>query len=205
MKARFGPPPVLSSEDLERYYGTLAGFLVTLGPNDFIVETLIKDLVDATWDIARHRRLITLQIESTGRENEKSRAARDAARQQAAKDAGHEHPPETDRATRLADTIDATVPNVDRILDENPKEFLHAKAFRQEMDHLQNLERGLDRAIHRRNDALQALEHYRDNMGLQARRLSEHLLRDQLDRDFADQREDYDLALIERRAARGWQ
>jgi hypothetical protein len=51
-----GPPPILSTEDENLYYETLARFARDIAPTDTITWLLIKDLVDYRIEIARCRR-----------------------------------------------------------------------------------------------------------------------------------------------------
>ena len=52
----FGPPPILSTEDKQLYYATMARFAKDIAPTDTITWLLIKDLVDYRIEIARCRR-----------------------------------------------------------------------------------------------------------------------------------------------------
>ena len=51
-----GPPPVLSNEDPEIYKGMLLHYMNALTPRDFLLQMLIKDLVDADWEALRIKR-----------------------------------------------------------------------------------------------------------------------------------------------------
>jgi hypothetical protein len=57
LKKLFGPPPVLSSEDPKAYYAIFSEMLESAGSSHFIVQMLVKDLADATWEIRRFSRL----------------------------------------------------------------------------------------------------------------------------------------------------
>jgi hypothetical protein len=51
-----GPPPLLSTEDKDLYYATLARFAKDLAPSDLVTWLLIKDLADYRVEIQRCRR-----------------------------------------------------------------------------------------------------------------------------------------------------
>jgi|GEM_PF-4285390 len=51
-----GAPPILSSEDENSYYATLALFAKEIAPSDMITWLMIKDLIDIRLEIARYRR-----------------------------------------------------------------------------------------------------------------------------------------------------
>lgn len=51
-----GPPPLLSTEDADDYFHTLAWFAKDIAPTDTTAWFLIKDLADARFEINRYRR-----------------------------------------------------------------------------------------------------------------------------------------------------
>jgi hypothetical protein len=48
----FGPPPVLSTENIEAYNAMVAYCSNSVKPRDFIEQMLIRDLVHASWEFA---------------------------------------------------------------------------------------------------------------------------------------------------------
>src|SRR5262245_43315705 len=59
----FGPPPVLSTEDIEAYNKIMAEFIELFRPTDTLEQSFIKDLTDATWEMRRYRRHKDLAIQ----------------------------------------------------------------------------------------------------------------------------------------------
>jgi len=63
LKHLFGPPPVLTSEDPDRFDQLLADLMNCFMPEDFLEQTLIWELAVLTWEMARATRHKTLAIE----------------------------------------------------------------------------------------------------------------------------------------------
>src|SRR5215831_10135050 len=78
LRGLFGPPPVLSSEDLRAYDAMFACILKSLKPSDFIEQMLGKDLTDATWEMKRYSRHKALVIERQHREQQELEEAEEA-------------------------------------------------------------------------------------------------------------------------------
>jgi len=57
------PAPVLGGESLKDYNTILSGLMEAVKPDDFIMEILVMDLADWTWEIKRYKRLKTLAVE----------------------------------------------------------------------------------------------------------------------------------------------
>jgi hypothetical protein len=78
IKSIIGPPPVLSTEDAEAYNNMLLYYMKSVGPRDFLIQMLVKDLVDADWESLRFKRHKAWAIERgdrCAREIEGRRAA----------------------------------------------------------------------------------------------------------------------------------
>ncbi len=56
-EAIFGPPPVLMGEDPDAFQALLAQVTAAVGPRDILEQIWVRDVVDATWEIMRLRRL----------------------------------------------------------------------------------------------------------------------------------------------------
>jgi hypothetical protein len=63
LKKLLGPPPILSSEDPKIYDALLAEIIESVGPSHFIVQMLVKNLADVTWEITRISRHKAMVIE----------------------------------------------------------------------------------------------------------------------------------------------
>jgi hypothetical protein len=83
-----GPPPVLSSENLEAYQRLLFGLFETIQPRDTLEQLLVRGLADSFWEILRYTRHKTLSIERKHRQTLEGRAHQ-------------QHAPEFDHAEAL--------------------------------------------------------------------------------------------------------
>jgi hypothetical protein len=80
IKALFGDPPLLSTENPTLYWEMLDRFAAFVEPKDICEWFWTKDIVDLSWEIARLRRYRALLIE---RERESKNAEIDYAREHA--------------------------------------------------------------------------------------------------------------------------
>ena len=53
MKQLFGPPHLLSKEDVSAYYRIMEGYLKALKPTDFILKMLVRDMTDNLGEFAQ--------------------------------------------------------------------------------------------------------------------------------------------------------
>jgi hypothetical protein len=67
IKSIIGPPPVLSTEDAEAYNSMLLYYMKSVEPKDFLLQMLVKDLVDADWESLRIKRHKAWAIERKDR------------------------------------------------------------------------------------------------------------------------------------------
>jgi hypothetical protein len=68
----FENPPLLKTEDPEKYKQWVESFARTIQPTDLMECVLLKDYVELEWDVVRYRRMRTALIEGTAREAFKS-------------------------------------------------------------------------------------------------------------------------------------
>jgi hypothetical protein len=180
LKALFGPPPVLSSESEERYYDIMSRMMTCLSPRDFTEHLLVKDIVDATWEmmrLARHKTLaierkLRIQIAFQARRRESQKEQREEFKRILSGQKGTE----VERASDLVDVIDHTVMDVEKILGRTPQELDHAAALQESIDYQEQLDGPYIEAMARRNDTLEQLERYRDNLGQAASWISDELI-----------------------------
>lgn len=96
IKLLIGEPPVLSSEDPELYNTMLLHYMKSLEPKDFMLQMLVKDLMDADWEALRIKRHKAWAIER------RNRAAREVDARRVEEERGRaleaaEEKPETDK------------------------------------------------------------------------------------------------------------
>jgi hypothetical protein len=63
VKAAFGEPPLLSTEDANIYWAMLDHFAEAVDPKNAIEWIWVKDIADLSWEIARLRRYRAMAIE----------------------------------------------------------------------------------------------------------------------------------------------
>jgi hypothetical protein len=62
-RKQFGPPPVLSTESIEAYNEMMSQLVAVFAPQNFLEQSFVKDLTDATWEVKRYTRYKALVIE----------------------------------------------------------------------------------------------------------------------------------------------
>jgi hypothetical protein len=67
IRALFGDPPLLSTEDPNLYWEMFDRFAESIAPRNIIEWLWVKDIVDLCWEIARLRRYRAQQIENARR------------------------------------------------------------------------------------------------------------------------------------------
>lgn len=178
-----GSAPVLRSEDATHYNQIWENLLKILVPRDFMELLLIRQAQNETWKIMRYTRHQTVGIDRHFRQSlefqvkrkQMQNARREALAQELARKGGK---PQTDleRISDLEDTIDSSVVDVDEILDRLPTEFDHNRALEGGILFEEQLDKLINSAIRRRNDAFEQLELYRQGLGEQWRRISDEII-----------------------------
>jgi hypothetical protein len=57
IRALWGEPPLLATENLDQYYALVIELVREVGPTDCIEWLWVKDIADLTWDVLRYRRM----------------------------------------------------------------------------------------------------------------------------------------------------
>ena len=182
-KALFGPPPVLSSENVEHYHEIWDQLTACLMPNDFMEQLLIRTVVDTTWDAQRYTRQRTLSVERRFRQHlefqvKRSKDIKERRDQQIRHLAEKMGRPESDvaRLIELDEEVVLTIGKVDEILDRIPTELDHARALESAIGYHEQLERLINGALARRDQALAQLEYYREGLGQLLRKESDKII-----------------------------
>jgi hypothetical protein len=173
----FGPPPVLSSEDIASYRETMACFLEEFAPQDFVGQLLIKELTDSHWEVMRHSRHTTLLMERRFRDRLEFQAHRHQNAAQA-KEAPAQPPaaPDGKPATEPQDVLEGLVADVDAILLEPAAARDHLRALEVGLVCYEHLDKLRAAARTRRNNALERIERYRAGLGHSLRRVSDQII-----------------------------
>jgi hypothetical protein len=167
LKDMFGPPPVLSSENIEHYNGLRDRMFSALRPQDTIELFFATMVVNDAWKIIRLYRHQALALERKVCESRKiqtqrkkqisDRKAADAKQ----RDENAEFGPEMAKLIDLDDKIDSLVPDVDEIFERIPTELEHNEAFERGIIFQERLDKLANSASRRMDKAMRNLERYR--------------------------------------------
>lgn len=178
-KRLLGRPIILSTESLEAYEAMLVGFMKSLAPRNFLEQMMIRNLVDAMWDIQRYQRHKTISIERRFQEykahaqkRQKTIDERKASIAKGLADAARVAS-EVDRAELLEGVVDASVSEVDNICDEWPTDVDQSRALEAGLEVQERIDRLLNDAYVRRRRGLEDLEHYRAGLGRYAEEIAQ--------------------------------
>jgi hypothetical protein len=164
----FGQPPVLSgSESIAAYQKTMRLFAECFEPQDFFESTLMKDVTDGTWEVARWRRHKVLWLDRNVRERRKAEAQ---LKELAAKNAGVAYSVAVEKADP------AIKPPGD--CDEPPSELEHNRAIAGTLVQQEKLMKMEMAALAKRNRAIRQLECYRDGLGRRLGAISDEFIAD---------------------------
>ena len=183
LSALFGQPPVLSSEEPKQYEQMWEKLTECLKPSDMMEVLLIKRVQDETWHICRYSRHKALAVERRFRDSlefqlkrrREQKARRQVLAQQLAEKSGR---PLADfaRLVHLEDTIETSVSDVDAILERTPTELDHNRALEASIVFIEQLDKLINSATARRNDALEQLELYQVGLGQRLRQRSDEII-----------------------------
>jgi hypothetical protein len=162
----FGPPPVLSSENLEAYYEMLRRFIECFQPQDFFETVLMKDVTDGTWEAARYSRHKALLLDRRYRDRREAEAKRRKEWTQKKAELAKRVAVSTGEApTAPEEVLDHVVSECDAILLEPATELDHNRILEASLIYFEKLDKGQIIALAKRNKALDQLEWYRDGLG----------------------------------------
>jgi len=201
----FGAAPVLTSESLSEYENRLMYLDDSIRPRGFLMQMLVKDLADVTWEIKRIASHKTMVIEREHQRHEEMEAQR-RQKQRKLQLALAEHLKESqgkeaeqvdeakqadkatgdvtqfERAVELDAVVSKAPADIDEILHEPADEVAHAKALESGIDYYERLDRLESVARARRDDLLEQIEFYRQGLGSLSRRASDEII----DADFSE-------------------
>jgi hypothetical protein len=177
LRQLFGPPPVLSSESDQSYDEIMSRFMQDFALRDFMEQTLVKELTDCTWEIARYTRHKALLMDRRFRRRLDFQAQRhkDAAQGEDALANGRakQHRPP---ATEPEDVLDGLVEEVDAILIKPAAELNHLLALEVGLAHYEHLDRLLVTATARRDNVIDQIERYRHKLDQRLRLVSDQII-----------------------------
>jgi hypothetical protein len=191
--ALLGPPPVLSTEDAKAFEEIFRRLAACFKVRDMLMLQLTREYTSNSWFIRRytyhsavaierwHRRYREGQVEvamfkKAQKEKQVLAKATDMSRTPA--DIAH--------LVALENKIDDTVSDVDAILARKPTELEHNLGLEKTAQFQEQLDRLLNSATRRRNDAYHLLEIYRAGLGQAVQETADKIL----DAEFAEIKEE---------------
>ena len=183
LSALLGEPPVLSSENAEDYNLMWQKLIECCMPADLMELLLVGQIQNETWTIIRLHRHQTLAVERRFRETNGFLAERrkelKAKKQALAEElARKSRQPMTEysKLIELDDIIMSTLTELEEIDARQPSEIEHNRALEQGIVFQEHIDRLLNSAHKRRNDALHWLDLYRHGLGQHWREISDQII-----------------------------
>jgi hypothetical protein len=181
--ALLGSAPVLTTESENNYTEIWQKLVESFAPADFMELLLIRQVQNETWKIMRYSRHQTAAIERRFRQSEEFQTRRrneqlvkrNALAEQFAEKTGRPAS-EFSQLLRLENVVSSVLEEVDDILERAPSEFDHNHALEQGIVFEEQLDRLINSALRRRNDALEQLEIYRHGLGKRWRDISDGII-----------------------------
>jgi hypothetical protein len=182
----FGSPSLLTTESISQYREMADQLIKSLQPNDGLELLLVRQVLHETWKILRFERHQTLGIDRRARQSldlqndlKAERAKkREALSKKLAENTGRPVT-ELSQMVELCKVIEPSVEDVDALAQsghERRLEVMHNEALEAAIDFQERLDRLINGATKRRNDALQLLEYYRVGLGRRLRELTDHII-----------------------------
>jgi hypothetical protein len=177
----FGPPPLLSNENLEHFEEMMNRLSACMRPEDFVVSVFVYQVGIETWCAMRWKRYQALMInrwERTARNFEAQRTKLKERRK-----AERADPPELMKGAE--DEVmrrEALIPSIDgvykdcKIAIESAEEIDLVVAFERGINTLQKVEPFISEALKRRNDAFRQIEWYRVSLAQDLRKEADAII-----------------------------
>ncbi len=167
----FGPLPVLTTENTEQFQEIFNQVIACLSPQDMIELMFIRDYVYEAWHINRLRRHGTVAIERWYHQSQAYqaqrikvlKARRDDCVNKLAERLGQK-PVDIAELIRLEEKVLEGVDDIDNLFERKATEMEHNRALEKSIQFHEQLDRMIELATARRNDALRQLERYRDGL-----------------------------------------
>jgi hypothetical protein len=181
--AFLGPAPVLTTESEKHYNEFWEKLIECFKPEDLMELFLIRQVQNETCKVTRYSRHQTVAMDRRFRQSlefqaqrrKEQFARREALAEEFAKKTGR---PVTDfsRLIHLEGVVTSSVSEVDDILQRTPTELDHNGALEEGILFEEQLDRLINSALKRRNNAIEQLELYRDGLGQDWRRISDEII-----------------------------
>jgi hypothetical protein len=180
--ALFGAPSVLTSESESHYHEIWQKLIECFMPHDFMELLLIRQVQNETWKIMRYTRHQTIAIDRRFRQSLEFQAQRKKEQLVRREALAKEFADKTGRPVteisqliHLAAVIDSTLPEL-HDLQRIATDLEHNHALKAGIALQQQLDRLIDAALARRNDALEQLELYQEGLGRRWRQIADEII-----------------------------
>lgn len=167
-----GPPPVLSTESVERFEIVLDQLITTLKPQDMMEGILIWEFAVPSWEINRYTRHRTLALDRSFKQSLdfqvqriKSQNARNQDSQNRLSEQLAQTPADIAHLTHLERKMGDSATEIVEILKRTPSELDHCHALEKTIAFHKDVEFLITSISKRRNEALQMLDLYRAGLG----------------------------------------
>jgi hypothetical protein len=181
--AFLGSPPVLSSESEGHYNAIWEKLIERFAPQDLMELFFVRQVQNETWKVLRYTRHQTLALERRVRQSLEFQARRKkdriTRREELVKEFAEKAArPVSDfsRLLELERAFDSSVIEVDDILERTPTELEHNKALEACILLEERLDRLINSALRRRNEAIEQLEFYGEGLGRNWRQVSDKII-----------------------------
>jgi len=177
----FGPAPILTSEEPKRFDKFYMQLATAIQPRDFTELLLIWHLTCDSWSLSRYTRHATVAIERRYQEHllfEAQRAQFEEKRKlsRAGTTFANAVPRDIAELANLEEKFLFTPDEVDEILLRKVSERDHNLGLQRSIVFQDQLDKLINSATRRRDDALNQLETYRAGLGAQAKEAAEQIL-----------------------------
>ena len=177
----FGPAPILTSEEPERFEEFFTQLANGLKPQDVTEVMLIWQFTVDSWLVNRAIRHAAVAIERRYVEGvrlklQRARLLQAQKKGEITAEIRSSIPTDIAALAELEETISSTVDDMDEIHKRKASEREHNIAFEKSMAFQEQLDRLISSATRRRDDALKLLEIYRAGLGAQAQATAEQIL-----------------------------
>lgn len=177
----FGPAPVLTSEEPERFENFFVQLASALKPRDFMEVLLIWHFTSASWNLNRYMLHAALAIErhheeGVRQELQRARLLHAQGKQEIRAEIRSGRPSDIAALEELNEISESSITDLEEIHERKKRELDHNSAFERSIAFQEQIDRLSGSASRRRDDTLTQLELYRAGLGAQAKETAAQIL-----------------------------
>ena len=177
----FGPPPLITGENLDAYDALLARVSADVAPQDVLEQIWVRDIVDITWELLRLRRmkagLFNANAYQSLRVVLKPLIDRDFQEQSDVEEQNDEQLMDKYIEENWARRIPAAVRRVDQLLEQAELSMaaVNAETLLQNIEAMERIDRMIAATEARRNATLREIDRHRETLSRPLRRNLEQI------------------------------